>query len=85
MLEAAGLTFEVIPADVDEAAIREAMTNTKVPPELADVAAAIAAKKPESFQKPTRTRSSSAPTRCWRWAARYLPRPPAPPRRVRFS
>ena len=79
MLEAAGLTFEVIPADVDEAAIRDAMTNTKVPPQnVPTLPPPSPQKKPASFQKPTRTRSLSAPIRCWRWAARYLPKPASP-------
>jgi nucleoside triphosphate pyrophosphatase len=45
MLEAAGLNFDVIPANIDEAAIRDAMNNTKTTPESADIAAAIAAEK----------------------------------------
>jgi septum formation protein len=51
MLEAAGLTFDVIPADIDEAAIRDAMTNTKARPESADVAAAIAAEKAQTVSE----------------------------------
>ena len=42
ILEAAGLNFDVVPANIDEPAIRDAMTNTKA---TVEIAAAIAAKK----------------------------------------
>ncbi|MGQ0455900.1 MAG: Maf family protein [Hyphomicrobium sp.] len=45
MLEASGLTFEIIPADVDEAHIRAAMTAENDCVEAADVAAVLAAEK----------------------------------------
>ncbi len=45
MLKAAGLTFEVIPADIDEAEIRAAMMIDNACVEAGDVAAALAAEK----------------------------------------
>lgn len=34
ILEAAGLNFDVVPANIDEPAIRDAMTNTKATPRV---------------------------------------------------
>jgi septum formation protein len=51
MLEAAGLTFDVVPADVDEAGLREAMSNRKVAPESAEIAAELAAEKARSVSE----------------------------------
>lgn len=45
MLKAAGLTFEVIPADIDEAEIRAAMMVDNACVEAGDIAAALAAEK----------------------------------------
>jgi septum formation protein len=45
MLEAAGLTVEIIPADIDEAEIRAAMMCDNACIEASDIAAALAAKK----------------------------------------
>jgi septum formation protein len=45
LLEAAGLTFDVIPADIDEAAIREAIFEKSAGAEGADIASVLAAEK----------------------------------------
>ena len=45
LLEAAGLTFDVIPADIDEAAIREAILEKSAGAEGADIASVLAAEK----------------------------------------
>lgn len=45
LLEAAGLTFDVVPADIDEAAIREAIFEKTAGAEGADIASVLAAEK----------------------------------------
>jgi septum formation protein len=45
LLEAAGLTFDVIPADVDEGAIRETIFENTAGAEGADIASVLAAEK----------------------------------------
>ncbi|SFV37612.1 Maf family protein [Hyphomicrobium facile] len=45
LLEAAGLEFEVIPADIDETAIRDAILEKTSGAEAADVASVLAAEK----------------------------------------
>jgi septum formation protein len=45
LLEAAGLMFDVVPADIDEAAIREAIFEKTAGAEGADIASVLAAEK----------------------------------------
>jgi septum formation protein len=45
LLEAAGLTFDVIPADIDEVAIRAAIFETTAGAEGADIASVLASEK----------------------------------------
>jgi nucleoside triphosphate pyrophosphatase len=45
LLEAAGLTFDVVPADIDEVAIREAILEKTAGVEGADIASVLAAEK----------------------------------------
>ena len=70
LLEAAGLTFDVIPAAIDEAAIRRAIFRKRQVPKRPTSQACSPQKRPALFRWRTRTRSSSGPIRCWRWAAR---------------
>lgn len=51
MLEAAGLSFKIIPADIDEAAIRAAMTSDNACVEASDIAAVLAAEKAVSVAR----------------------------------
>jgi septum formation protein len=45
LLEAAGLVFDVIPADIDEAAVREAIVDSTSGAEAVDIATVLAAEK----------------------------------------
>ena len=51
MLEAAGLTFDVIPADIDEAAIREAMTERSAARRVGRYRDGSRAKKPRTVSE----------------------------------
>ncbi len=51
MLEAAGLTFEIIPAGIDEAAIRATMMADNACVEASDIAAVLAAEKAVSIAR----------------------------------
>ena len=70
MLKAAGLVFDVIPANIDEAGVRDAILDATSQAEAADIASVLAAEKARPrFRSACRKPSSSAPIRCWRWAA----------------
>lgn len=45
LLEAAGLTFDVVPADIDEASIRSAILENTAGAEASDIASVLAAEK----------------------------------------
>ena len=60
LLEAAGLTFDVIPADIDEAAIREALFEKTTGAEGADIASVLAAEKARASRYARRGRGSGA-------------------------
>lgn len=74
LLRNAGLEVEVIPARVDEEAIRAALEMEEAKPR--DIADALAEAKAARSAPSTRTRSSSAAIRFSRWVPRSILSPP---------